>query len=101
VSNFGIRKTSFTICVNDVLRWPSWHTDVQQNLFHNFDIATVTEQAKQKHVDHFRTYNELGSCGLCRSFQPEYQYAKYLATVKCFPMGGRLAIQMWLSWFTC
>ncbi len=69
-----------------------WHEELitflpsQQNLFHKFDIATVIEQAvaKQKHVDHFCTYNELGSLVLYRSFQPEYQYAEYLSTVKCF-----------------
>ncbi len=82
--------TDGTVWVIDTLWWPTWHKDLvtflpsQQKLFHNFDIATVIEQAKQKHVDRFCTSSELTSLVWYRNLQPDYQYAEYLSTVKCF-----------------
>jgi len=51
--------------------------------------------SKQKHVDHFRTYNKLGSLVMYRSFKPECQYAENVSIVKC------VSNLRWLSRFRC
>ena len=51
----------------------------QQQLLHNFDIASVIERAKHQHAF------EHSSLMLYRTMQPEYKSAEYLSVVKCAP----------------
>ncbi len=52
-------------------------------LFRQFDIAAVIEKAKQQYVDQYCT-SDRASLSLYRTLEPEYKYADYLSTVKCF-----------------
>jgi len=57
----------------------------QQQLFHNFDIASVIERAKHMHQHAFEYFADVqhSSLMLYRTMQPEYKYAEYLSVVKC------------------
>ena len=56
-----------------------------QQLLHSFDIASVVEREKPWVA--FKYLHD-SSLVLYKTLQPEYQYACYLAKVKCFQTGG-------------
>jgi len=54
----------------------------QQQLFHNFDIASVIERAKHQHA--FEYFADIhSSLMLYRTMQPEYKSAECLSVIKC------------------
>ncbi len=55
----------------------------QQQLFHNFDIASVIERAKHQHAFEYFADFQHSSLMLYRTMQPEYKSAEYLSVVKC------------------
>jgi len=55
----------------------------QQQLFHNFDIASVIERAKHQHAFEYFADVQHSSLMLYRTMQPEYKSAEYLSVVKC------------------
>ncbi len=55
----------------------------QQQLFHNFDIASIIERSKHQHAFEYFADVEHSSLMLYRTMQPEYKYAAYLSDVKC------------------
>ena len=62
--------------------------------FHKLDVAAIIDRAKQQHVEQFSS-NSTSSLVVHKTLQPEYTYAEYLSSVKCFS-NGRL-----LSRFRC
>ncbi len=55
----------------------------QQQLYHNFDIASVIERAKHQHALEYFADVQHSSLMLYRTMQPEYKSAEYLSVVKC------------------
>ncbi len=55
----------------------------QQQLFHNFDIASVIERAKHQHAFEYFADVQHSSLMLYRTMQPECKSAEYLSVVKC------------------
>ena len=53
------------------------------SFFGKCDIATVIDQVKQQHVEHYSTHNGLTSLTTYRTLQHDYKYAEYLLTVRC------------------
>ena len=49
----------------------------QQQLFHNFDVASVIERAKHQHAFEYFADVQHSSLMLYRTMQPEYKSAKY------------------------
>jgi len=85
-----------TIWVNDALWWPSWHKELitflpSQNLFHKFGIATVMEQAKQKHVDHSAHTMSLAIWYCTEAFSLNIGMLNIFLLSNVFPIGGCLA----------
>ena len=59
-----------------------------QQLFHSSDIAAVRAREKLWVTSKYFHDDGHSSLLLYRTLQPEYQCARYLSEVKCFPIGG-------------
>ncbi len=67
-------KDSLQHCLGDFLHG---HLG-QQQLFHNYDIASVVERAKHQHALEYFADVQHSSLVLYRTMQPEYKPAEYL-----------------------
>ena len=68
-----------------------WHE--QLNLFlmkqslsssHKLHIEAIIDRAKLQHVEQFSSNSTSASIIVYRTLQPEYRYAEYLSSVRCF-----------------
>ena len=55
----------------------------QQQLIHEFDIASVIQRAKHQHALEYFADDQHSSLVLYRTMQPEYKPAECLSVVKC------------------
>ena len=54
------------------------------SVFHKLDVETIIDRAKQQHVVQFSSNSTSSSLVVYRTLQPEYKYAEYLSSVRCF-----------------
>ena len=68
-----------------------WHEQlnsflIKHNLsvFHKLHVEAIIDRAKLQHVEQFSSNSTSSSITVCRTLQPEYRYAEYLSSVRCF-----------------
>ena len=69
-----------------------WHEQlnsflIKHNLsvFHKLHVEAIIDRAKLQHVEQFSSNSTSSSIIVYRTLQPEYRYAEYLSSVRCFP----------------
>ena len=68
-----------------------WHEQlnsflIKHNLsvFHKLHVEAIIDRAKLQHVEQFSSNSTSSSIIVYRTLQPEYRYAEYLSSVRCF-----------------
>ncbi len=54
------------------------------SVFHKLDVEAVIDKVKQQHVEHYSSNTTSSMLSMYRSLQPDYKYAEYLSSVRCF-----------------
>ena len=53
-------------------------------VFHKLHVEAIIDRAKQQHVEQFSSNSTSSSLIIYRILQPEYRYAEYVSSVRCF-----------------
>ena len=68
-----------------------WHEQlnsflIKHNLsvFHKLHVDAIIDRAKLQHVEQFSSNSTSSSIIVYRTLQPEFRYAEYLSSVRCF-----------------
>ena len=84
----GLKCSAGTVGVD---KGAKWHEQLnlflmKHNLsvFHNLHDEANIDRAKQQHVEQFSSNSTSSSLIVYRTLQPEYRYADYLVSVRCF-----------------
>ncbi len=56
-----------------------------QGILRQLDISIIVEREKARYISNYLSDHEHSSLQLYRSVHPDYQYAKCLSSVKCYP----------------
>ena len=58
---------------------------MSKGILRELDISIIVEREKARYISNYLSDHEHSSLQLYRSVHPDYQYAKYLSSVKCYP----------------
>ena len=68
-----------------------WHEQLNSflmkhnlSVLHKLDVEAIIDRAKQQHIEQFSSNSTSSSLVVYRTLQPEYKYAEYLSSVRCF-----------------
>ena len=68
-----------------------WHEQLNSflmkhnlSVFHKLCVEAIIDSAKLQHIEQFNSNSTSSSIVVYRTLQPEYRYAEYLSSVRCF-----------------
>ena len=84
----GSRFSDGTVGVD---KGAEWHEQLDSflmkhnlSVFHKLHVEDIIDRAKQRHVEQFSSNSTSSSLIVYETSQPEYRYAEYLSSVRCF-----------------